>query len=70
MKNSISNRKLLVKQNLKSKKLMLLRENCNAKLFSLADYVRKNKLHRVLAFIDPYGMALNRASLEILKGLE
>lgn len=44
-------------------------DDCNNKLISMADYLRKNNSIRTLAFIDPFGMALKWSSVEILKGL-
>lgn len=44
-------------------------EDCNVKLKSMAVYLRKNKDFRVLGFIDPYGMALEWQSIEVLKEL-
>jgi three-Cys-motif partner protein len=34
----------------------------------MAKFLQQNKFHKVLAFIDPYGMALEWASIEVLKG--
>ena len=53
----------------KKDKCFVVNEDCNNKLFSLAAYLKNNKLHRVLAFIDPYGMSVNWKSIECLKGL-
>ena len=44
-------------------------EDCNVKLKSLAEFLKKNKEYRVLAFIDPYGMSVNWKSIECLKKL-
>lgn len=44
-------------------------EDCNKKLISMAMYLKRNKNYRVLAFIDPYGMSVDWASIEALKGL-
>lgn len=43
-------------------------EDCNKKLISMAMYLKRNKNYRVLAFIDPYGMSVDWASIEALKG--
>jgi three-Cys-motif partner protein len=42
-------------------------EDCNKKLLDLAEFL-KGKKYRVLAFLDPCGMAINWSSLEALKG--
>jgi three-Cys-motif partner protein len=52
-----------------SKKPHVVCEDCNKKLIDLADFLKKNNNYKVLAFIDPYGMSVNWASLEALKGL-
>lgn len=51
------------------KKAYIVQEDCNVKLISLADFLKKNKEFRVLAFIDPYGMSVNWQSIECLKNL-
>lgn len=43
-------------------------EDCNIKLKSMVEFLGKNPDYRVLVFIDPYGMALEWASIEALKG--
>lgn len=44
-------------------------DDCNNKLVSMSNFLKRNKNYRTLAFIDPYGMSLKWSSLEILKGL-
>lgn len=44
-------------------------EDCNTKLVALAEFLKGNKNYRALVFIDPYGMSVNWASIESLKGL-
>lgn len=44
-------------------------DDCNNKLISMSQFLRKNKNYRTLAFIDPYGMSLKWSSLAVLKGL-
>ncbi len=46
-------------------------KDCNQKLKDLAKFLRsdKGKMYKVLGFIDPKGMQLEWASLEILRGL-
>ena len=58
-----------IKERFSNKKTFVVCEDCNVKLKSLADFLKKNKDFRVLAFIDPYGMSLNWSSVKILKGL-
>lgn len=57
-----------IKQHFPSKQTFVVCEDCNAKLKSMAIFLQKNNYHRVLAFIDPYGMALEWTSIEALKG--
>lgn len=47
----------------------VVRDDCNVRLKSLANFLSKNKEYRALAFIDPYGMAVEWSSIEALKGL-
>ncbi|MCB0716691.1 MAG: three-Cys-motif partner protein TcmP, partial [Chitinophagaceae bacterium] len=47
----------------------VVQEDCNVKMKNMSMFLQKNKDFRVLAFIDPYGMALNWSSLVTLKGL-
>jgi three-Cys-motif partner protein len=47
----------------------VVQEDCNIKLIAMANYLKRNKQFRALAFIDPYGMSVNWASIEGLKGL-
>jgi three-Cys-motif partner protein len=58
-----------VKTNYPGRKAYVVQEDCNKKLVSLANYLRKNKNYRVLAFIDPYGMSVKWSSIEELKNL-
>ncbi|HWK05491.1 MAG TPA: three-Cys-motif partner protein TcmP [Puia sp.] len=51
------------------KGIHVVRGDCNNKLVSMAEYLKKRPSCRVLAFIDPYGMSVNWSSIEILKGL-
>jgi three-Cys-motif partner protein len=51
------------------KKISVVKADCNDKLIDMADFLRKNKKYRVLAFIDPYGMSVNWRSINALKGL-
>lgn len=47
----------------------VVNEDCNKKLSSMANFLKENKNYRVLAFVDPYGMSVDWASIEVLKGL-
>jgi three-Cys-motif partner protein len=47
----------------------VVKADCNEKLLSMADFLKKNTSHRALAFIDPYGMSVNWSSVEALKNL-
>ncbi len=44
-------------------------DDCNKKLSDMADFLKKEKSFRALAFIDPFGMSLNWSSIVALKGL-
>lgn len=50
------------------KKPHIVCEDCNNKLKSMAEFLKRNPNYKVLAFIDPYGMSLDWSSIEILKG--
>ncbi len=43
--------------------------DCNEKLISMAEFLKKNKNFRALAFVDPYGMSVKWNSIEALSGL-
>ena len=58
-----------IKQNFPNRQAYVVSEDCNKKLLSMADYLRKNSNYRVLAFIDPYGMSVDWSSIYALKGL-
>ena len=55
----------------KSSSIFIVKNDCNIKLIDLANFLNKpeNKKHKVLAFIDPYGMQLNWDSIKALEGL-
>ena len=53
----------------KKAKCYVVNEDCNKKLKDMAGFLKKNSYYRVLAFIDPYGMALDWDSIQCLKGL-
>jgi three-Cys-motif partner protein len=47
----------------------VVNDDCNNRLVNMATFLKNHPSFRVLAFIDPFGMALNWNSLESLKGL-
>jgi len=49
--------------------IFIVKEDCNAKLVALANYLKNNKSYRALVYIDPYGMSVDWASIEHLKDL-
>ncbi|HET9057794.1 MAG TPA: three-Cys-motif partner protein TcmP [Chitinophagaceae bacterium] len=51
-----------------SKNPHIVCEDCNNKLKSMSEFLKLHPKFRVLAFIDPYGMALDWSSIEALKG--
>ncbi len=59
---------------IKKSGIFIVSEDCNKKLLSLSKYLKGEvgtggKSFKVLAFIDPCGMAVNWSSIEALKGL-
>jgi len=70
------NRKMLTeiaKKPFPDKSIFIAEGDCNEKLKSMAEYMKKPKGERdydkVLAYIDPYGMQLEWSSVEALKGI-
>ncbi|MDD1434744.1 three-Cys-motif partner protein TcmP [Dolichospermum sp. ST_sed6] len=59
----------LVNKEFPQKKKHVVCDDCNNRLVSMSNFLRKNRLYRTLAFVDPYGMALKWSSIEILKEL-
>lgn len=53
------------------KKIFVIKEDCNKKLHDMAKYLRsdKGRKTKVLAYIDPCGMQLEWASIEVLNTL-
>lgn len=53
------------------KKILIVNEDCNSKLKELSNFLHtpKGKKFKVLAYIDPYGMQLEWASLVELSGV-
>jgi len=58
-----------IKEKFSNRKVHVVNEDCNNKLQSMASFLKMNKSYKVLAFIDPYGMAVNWKSIECLKEL-
>jgi three-Cys-motif partner protein len=58
-----------IQKNYFGKNAHVVQADCNDKLIKLADFLKKNKKYRALAFIDPYGMSVNWNSIEVLKDL-
>lgn len=56
-----------IKEQYPSKAAYVVEGNCNDKMKHMADYLRRNRNYRALAFIDPYGMSVNWDSIECLK---
>jgi len=46
----------------------VVHDDCNVRLIRMSEFLSNNSNFRVLAFIDPFGMAVNWRSLEKLKG--
>ncbi len=51
------------------KKTYVVADDCNKRLESMAEFLRKNCSYRAIAFIDPYGMTVNWSSIACLKNL-
>jgi three-Cys-motif partner protein len=67
--NKVKELKKIVKERFPLKTgINVVHSDCNKKLIGMAEYLKKNKNHRALAFIDPFGMAVNWSSLEACKG--
>jgi three-Cys-motif partner protein len=60
-----------IKRDYPKKKIFVVSEDCNKKLFDLAQFLRsvQGKDYKVLAYIDPYGMEVKWDSIKALKGL-
>ena len=58
-----------INQKFPGRKTHVVSEDCNTKLLSMADYLKKHSSCRVLAFIDPYGMSVDWSSIASLKNL-
>ena len=59
---------------IKQSGIYIVSDDCNKKLLKLSQYLKgelgeEGKKYKVLAFIDPCGMAVNWSSIEALKGL-
>lgn len=58
-----------IKERFSDRIFNVVSEDCNTKLLTMAEFLKKNKNYRVLAFVDPYGMSVNWSSIKVLKGL-
>lgn len=58
-----------IQANYSGKNTFVIQEDCNVKLIAMAKYLKDNTNYRALAFIDPYGMSVNWASIYALKDL-
>ncbi len=68
-RNKIELEQLVNKEFPHKKNKHVVCDDCNNKLISMSDFLKRNSNYRTLAFIDPYGMALKWSSIESLKGL-
>jgi three-Cys-motif partner protein len=59
----------VIKLNFSDRNYHVVNEDCNVKLLRMAEFLKKKRNYRVLAFVDPYGMSLNWSSIEALRGL-
>jgi three-Cys-motif partner protein len=59
----------IIKESFSDRHYNVVAEDCNIKLLSMAEFLKKNRNYRVLAFVDPYGMSVNWSSIEALRGL-
>lgn len=53
-----------IKQDFSDRKCHVVNEDCNRKLFTMSEFLKKNDNYRVLAFVDPYGMSVDWASIQ------
>ena len=70
-RNLASSLEAKIKEQFPNKKFYVQAKDCNQKLKDLAKFLRsaEGKDYKVLGFIDPKGMQLEWASLEVLRGL-
>jgi three-Cys-motif partner protein len=54
----------------KAKIAYVIQDDCNNKLKSMAKFLHDHSEYRALAFVDPYGMDVDWASIEALTGLK
>lgn len=59
----------LIKNNFPTFNAHVANADCNEKLISMTQFMRKNQNFKTLAFVDPFGMSLNWSSLEACRGL-
>ena len=55
-----------IDKNYFGKNIHVVQADCNTKLLDMANFLRANKKFRALAFVDPYGMAVNWSSIQAL----
>lgn len=58
-----------IQENYFGRNAHVVNADCNEKLIRMSQFLKENKNFRALVFIDPYGMSVNWASIEALKGL-
>lgn len=58
-----------IEENYKDRTAYVVQDDCNIRLKSLAEFLKNNKTHRALAFVDPYGMDVAWSSIEALKSV-
>lgn len=58
-----------IQENYFGRNAHVVQADCNDKIARMADFLKRNKNFRTLAFIDPYGMSVSWKSIEVLKGL-
>lgn len=58
-----------IKEKFSDRTFNVVNEDCNIKLLTMAEFLKRNRNYRVLAFVDPYGMSVNWSSITALKGL-
>lgn len=68
-KKAIRLKKIIQEKFPDKKNVFVVAKDCNDKLVSLSNYLRKYKYFRALAFVDPHGMEVNWSSLEVFAEL-
>ncbi len=57
-------------KNFNKKQAFVVCDDCNARMKTMSEYLKKNKNTKALAYIDPYGMSVNWDSIQSLKSLD